>query len=143
MNYSNEIKREIILDHSQNPRNERIDEKYCQKQLKNPACGDIITLYVDFEEKQIKDICYQVSGCSLCVSSTSIMSQLVNKKSIAEVEKIINEMTKMLTNEKYDQAVLGDANCFEGIKDVAPRIKCVTLPYKALKELIGDNNEQL
>ncbi len=142
MNYSNEINREIIIDHVQKPRNQRI-ENYPSKQLKNPACGDIITLYVDYQKNKIKDICYQASGCSLCVASTSIMSQLVKNKNKKELEKIIDQILKMLTNQAYDQKLLRDASCFEGVKNISPRIKCVTLPYKALQEIIGEKDGRL
>ncbi len=142
MNYSNEINREIIIDHVQKPRNQRT-ENYLSRQLKNPTCGDVITLYVDYQKNQIKDICYQASGCSLCVASTSIMSQLVKNKNKQEIKMIIDQFLKMLTDKAYNQKLLGDANCFEGVKKIGPRIKCVTLPYKALQEIIGEKDGRL
>ena len=143
MKYSNEMSREIIFDHLENPRNKKENSHYQQKQLKNPACGDIVTVFLDLEHNQIKDLTYQVSGCSLCAASASIMSEKLKNKTVKEAKDFTDNLVNMLTDQPYDQKILNEALCFEGIKDIAPRIKCVTLPYKALMAMVGVANEKL
>ena len=142
MNYSNELSREIILDHVQNPKNIKDINKniYLEAYLKNPSCGDEVTIYLLKDEKKIIDITYDVHGCSICKSSTSIMSDLLINKTIAEANVIISNINNMLLGESYDKTILGEAIAFEGVKNLPPRIKCTLLPYKAYKKAIGDEH---
>ncbi len=143
MSYTKEIYRDIILDHVENQRNSNkdINDKYNKAYVKNPSCGDEITLYVYIEKDLVKDITYQVNGCSICKASTSIMSELLFNKSIKEIDLIIENINKMLSGIKYDNKLIKDAIVFEGIKDLPPRIKCALLPYNAYKKSLGDNHE--
>jgi len=141
MNYSNEMHREIILDHIQNPRNKKeTDDTYLKAYLKNPSCGDDVFVHVLIDNNIVKDIGYDVNGCSICKASTSIMSELLIGKTKEEANYIIDNINNMLTSKKYDSSILMEANCFEGVKNLPPRIKCVLLPYKAYKRAIGEEN---
>lgn len=142
MNYSNELHREIILDHVQNPRNmKKIGETdYLKAYLKNPSCGDDVLIYVLIDNNTIKDIAYDVNGCSICKSSTSIMSELLIGKTKDEATNIINNINNMLTNKKYDSNLIDEAIAFEGVKNLPPRIKCTLLPYKAYKKAVGEED---
>ncbi len=140
MTYSKEIAREIIYDHLENPRH-REKKAYPNTTMKNPACGDIITLYLLIENDIIKDIGYQIEGCSISLASASMMSELVKNKSTTESKVIANNFSQMLLDEKYDAEKLEEAAALIGIKDTPARIKCATLPYQALLTMIGDENE--
>lgn len=141
MSYSNEIAREIILDHVTNPRNKnKPHENYSEYTLKNPSCGDIVTVYVEIENETVKDITYNVEGCSICSASTSLMSELLTKKTVKETNNIITNFNNMVTGLEYEESSLEDAVCLSGIKDVPTRIKCATLPFKAFKTAIGEED---
>ena len=143
MNYSNNIHREIILDHVENPRNKNeIDSKdYLKGYLKNPACGDDVFIYVLINNNIVKDIAYDVNGCSICKASTSIMSELLIGKSKDQVNNIITNINNMLIGKPFDDKLVLDAIAFEGIKNLPPRIKCAILPYKAYKKALGEEYE--
>ncbi len=143
MNYSNDLYRNIILDHIENPRNKKeiIDKEYLKSYLKNPSCGDDIFLYLLVENNIIKDVTYDVNGCTVCKASTSIMSELIMDKSITEVNNIIKNINNMLTGNVFNKEIIKDAIVFEGIKNLPPRIKCAILPYKAYMKAIGEDNE--
>lgn len=144
MSYSNEILREIILDHVKNPRNkDKNHDGYLEYTLKNPSCGDIVTVYIKYNENKIIDITYKIEGCSICNSSTSIMSELLLNKSLEEAETIIENFNKMIVGENFNESLLDDAIALIGIKDVPTRIKCATLPYKALLNAIKEEDNGL
>lgn len=140
MSYSKELSREIILDHVENPRNKKkIDESiYLKSYLKNPSCGDDVFVYVLLDNNIIKDISYDVNGCSICRASTSIMSELLINKTKEEGDIIIKNINNMLLDKEYDSKTIMEAVVFENIKNLPPRIKCALLPYKAYKKAIGD-----
>lgn len=146
MSYLNDesMYREIIMDHVKNPRNLKTpNHDYKSTYLKNPSCGDEVTLYVLFDENEgiVKDVAYKVSGCSICCSSVSMMSELLIGKTKEEIDKIIENFNNMVTGKEYDGEILGDAISLKGIVNVPPRIKCATLGYKAFQEIIGDYRE--
>ena len=133
--------REIIMDHISTPRNKnKKHDGYLEYTLKNPSCGDIVTVYIDYQNNIVNDITYNVEGCSICTSSTSIMSDLLKAKTKEEIEMIINNFNNMLIGEKYSEELLNEASALRGVYNTPPRIKCAALPYKAVEEIIGDNN---
>lgn len=140
MNYSNELCREIILDHIENPRNKKNINKdlYLSYYLKNPSCGDELTIYVLLDNNIIKDISYDVHGCSICKASTSIMSELLIGKTKEEASIIIKNINNMLTSKNYNKNILMDAISLEGVKNLPPRIKCALLPYKAYEKAVSN-----
>jgi SUF system NifU family Fe-S assembly protein len=145
MNYSNEMYREIILDHVKNPRNKKKidDDRYLKAYLKNPSCGDDVLVYVLIQNNIVKDISYEVNGCSICVSSVSIMSELLMGESLDNALLIIENFNNMITNKEFDEALLKEAIALKGVANLLPRIKCATLGYKAFLKAIGkdDTNE--
>ena len=138
-----QIHREIIMDHVKHPRNiKKPDDNYKNAYLKNPSCGDELTLYVlcDKEKNIVTDITYKVSGCSICCSSVSMMSELLIGKTKDEIEIIIDNFNNMVMGNDYNPEILGDAISLKGIVKVPPRIKCATLAYKAFQQIVGENN---
>ncbi|MDD3341019.1 MAG: SUF system NifU family Fe-S cluster assembly protein [Bacilli bacterium] len=138
MSYSNDMYKAIILDHVENPRNKHKDHtNYLYQTLKNPSCGDIITVYAKMDGTTIEDITYDVSGCSICSASASIMSDLLKGKTIEEMETILSNFNQMVMGNAFDEDLLEEAICLKGVAEVPTRIKCATLGYKALKEAIS------
>lgn len=145
MSYFNDeqIYREIIIDHVKNPRNiKKPTDNYKKTYLKNPSCGDELTLYVLFDEtkNKVKDITYKVSGCSICCSSVSMMSELLIGKTNNEIDNIIDNFNNMVMGNEYNLELLGDAVSLKGIVKVPPRIKCAILGYKAFQKIVGENH---
>jgi SUF system NifU family Fe-S assembly protein len=142
MNYSNDMYRQIILDHVKNPRNKKKidDNRYLKAYLKNPSCGDDVLVYVLLEDNIVKDLSYEVNGCSICVSSVSIMSELLIGESFDNALKIIENFNNMVTNKPYDEYLLKEAVALKGVADLLPRIKCATLGYKAFLKAIGKDD---
>ena len=70
-----ELKREIIMEHYQNPINRKIinDESYEKVNTANESCIDNIDMYILIKDNIIKDICFDGEACAISISSTSIM----------------------------------------------------------------------
>ena len=143
MNYSNDLYRNIILDHIEKTSEKKDINKddYLKAYLKNPSCGDDVFIYVLIDNNYVKDLYYEVNGCSVCKASTSIMSELLIGKSKDEINVIINNINNMLIGKEFNHDLVSEAIAFEGIKNLPPRIKCALLPYKAYKKAIGDYDE--
>ena len=57
-----------------NPRNKGL-KGFPKAHIKNPSCGDDITMEALVEDGVIKEIRHQGSGCSICCSSASVLSE--------------------------------------------------------------------
>jgi SUF system NifU family Fe-S assembly protein len=144
MSYSDDnFAKELILDHYQDPRGKGIPkEGYETVTLKNVSCGDIISVGAKKDNEIIEDIRHEGTGCSICCASASMMCELLKGKSTTEALKSAHEFSKMMTRQKFDPEILGDAYALEGINKLLPRIKCATLAWNAAKQLLGEQGDQ-
>jgi len=131
--------REIIMDHYEYPRNKKLknDSKYTKVNLDSESCIDNIDLEVLIEDNKIKDICFDGVACTISTASTSIMSELLKDKSIEEANLIIENYLNMLYGREYDEEMLGEAAAFVNTSKQANRIKCATLSWNGLKDIIN------
>lgn len=136
-----ELIREVIMDHYEYPRNKGLknDSSYVKVNLDSESCIDNIDLEVKIEDGVIKDICFDGVACTISTASTSIMSELLKDKSVDEAKVIIDNYLSMLHGESYDEEVLEEANAFVNTSKQANRIKCATLSWNGLKEIIDKN----
>ena len=88
---NNELKREIILEHFQNPINKELveDESYKKVNTRNPNCIDNLDISVLIEENTIKDIKFTGEACAISTASTSIMIKNLIGKSIVDAKNYI------------------------------------------------------
>jgi len=133
-----ELIREVIMDHYEYPRNKKLknDPSYTKVNLDSESCIDNIDLEVKIENGVIKDICFDGVACTISTASTSIMSELLKDKSVAEAKVIIDNYLAMLHGENYDEEVLEEANAFVNTGKQANRIKCATLSWNGLKDIL-------
>lgn len=142
MNNLENLYRQVIMDHYKNPRNKGL-KGYKNVHFKNPSCGDDITIEANIENGVIKEVNHQGVGCSICCSSASVLSELVKGKSTDETLNLVNKYYKMLVGEEIEnEEELEDALVYQGVSKFPARIKCASIAWKALEQLIkGEENE--
>ena len=133
------IKRDIILEHYQNPlhRQKPNKEGYEMINTANHSCIDNLDIYVDLEKGIIKDITFTGEACAISISSTSIMIQNLIGKTIKEALDYIDNFHNMINEEEYDANLLKDATVFDEIYKQNSRKSCAYLPYRGLRELLA------
>lgn len=143
MHYSAEDFKEIIFDHYKNPRNKTLsdDAAYSTCEIKNPSCGDELTVQLKRHDGKIEDCRHNGRGCSICCASASIMSELVKGKSDDEAHRLYREFMKMISGEGYDDELLDEAACFCGVADLPARIKCAALCWKGMEQILESENK--
>lgn len=140
----NELKREIILEHFQNPVNkeEVLDEKYNKINTRNPNCIDNLDIYVLIEESIIKDIKFMGEACAISTASTSIMIKNLIGKTIVDAKEYINNFYNMTNEEEYNENLLNEGIAFSEIYKQSNRKNCVLLPYKGILKAIEEYEEK-
>ena len=141
------IKREIIMDHYENPRNKGLvdDPRYIKVNMNSESCIDDIDIQILVEGDIIKDFRFDGVGCTIATSSTSILSELVIDQSIEHAYEIIRNYNDMIKELSYDEELLQEAVVFKDVSKQANRIKCAMIGYSGLLELLdslkdGDNH---
>lgn len=137
-----DLYQQIILDHSHSPQN-RIDDsdqtEYIKKRGFNPSCGDDIVMFVEIQNNTISKIKQHAQGCSICVASTSILTMVLEGKTLAEAKTITENFINMILSKPYDKTVVdGQMKAFEGVKDFPARVKCALLSWKTVLEIISE-----
>lgn len=141
------MKRQIIMDHYTNPRNKKLvdDPRYLKVNMNSESCIDDIDIQILVENNTIKDFRFDGVGCTIATASTSILSELVIDRTIDEAFEIIDNYERMIQEAPYDEDLLEEAVVFKDVSKQANRIKCATIGYNGLKELLmqirGENHE--
>ena len=130
--------REIIMDHYEYPRNKKLkgEAGYLKVHMDSESCIDDIYIEALIENGVIKDVCFDGIGCTISTASTSIMSELMRDKTIEEAQEIINNYLKMINMEEFDEELLEEAVVFRNTGRQANRIKCATIGWNGMQELI-------
>lgn len=126
--------RQIIMDHYKNPRNKGLASDprgYMTVHLKNPSCGDDLTVQLLVEGEVIREIRQSGEGCSICCASASMMSELLESSTISEATEIIRNFNLMVKAEPFDEEAIGDALSLQGVSHLPQRVKCATLGWQA------------
>ena len=135
---TNEMMRAIIMDHYSSPLHKHDPEGdgYLKIHMHSDNCIDDIDVFLLSEDGVIKDACFNGIGCTISTSSTDILCELIIGKSEDEALKIIEEYNHMLHEEPYDEDLLEEANAFKNTSKQAARIRCATIGFRAIEEII-------
>jgi nitrogen fixation NifU-like protein len=135
-----ELYRQVIMDHYQHPRNQgEVQGDAMTVDLKNPTCGDEIHLQLALQGDVVNDVRFKGAGCSISMSSASMMTEAVKGKSLQDALLIMAEFKKMIRGEDYDEELLGDLEALSGISKFPARVKCATLAWNALERMGNDH----
>ncbi|MEX2212424.1 MAG: SUF system NifU family Fe-S cluster assembly protein [Gaiellaceae bacterium] len=107
--------RENVLDHYKSPRNRgTIEGADAVAEGMNPLCGDEVTITVAFADdgETIADVKFEGRGCAISQASTSMLTELVKGRRVAEVaafdrDELLEEVGIPLTPVRLKCAILG------------------------------------
>ena len=113
---------EQVMEHFRNPRNVgEIENPDGIGHVGNPVCGDIMELYIKVEDGIIVDAKFKTFGCGAAIATSSMVTELVKGKRVAEALKISNRAV---------------AEALGGLPPI--KMHCSVLAEEALKSAIDD-----
>jgi nitrogen fixation NifU-like protein len=91
-----------VLDHYNHPRNvgslDKGDKDVGTGVVGAPECGDVMKLQIQVEGDRIVDAKFKTFGCGSAIASSSLATEWIKGKTLAEAEKIQNtEIVKELS----------------------------------------------
>src|SRR5579862_7892724 len=108
---------ERLLDHFRNPRNAgELAPPATKVDVSNPACGDMLRLWVRFENDRVAEARFQTRGCTASIAASSALTEWMTGKSRAELKTLttqtIEDALGGLESASKHAAVL----CIDGVK---------------------------
>lgn len=136
------LKREIILQHYQSPKNKGLleDESYIFINMNNESCIDEVNLMVKIEDDKIIDVRFDGEACAICTSSTSIMIDTLIGKTIDEAKNIVSNFGNMIDEKEYDEEILEQAIVYDDIGKQPNRKKCALLGWWGMEKILDKEN---
>ena len=138
-----ELYKEVILDHYKNPRNKRDEPDAplsCHRN--NPLCGDEITVYATVADGVVTDVAFQGQGCSISMSSASMMTEAVTGKPSEGALAMAAEFRSMMAGQADpSEEEFGELVALKGVVKYPIRVKCAVLAWDVLQEALQGADE--
>ena len=113
---------EKVMDHFMNPRNVgEIDGADGVGEVGNPACGDMMRLYLKIDEGKVVDAKFRTFGCGAAIASSSMLTEMIKGKTVEEARAITNQHV---------------ADALDGLPAV--KIHCSVMAEQAVKSALDD-----
>ena len=113
---------EKVMDHFMNPRNVgEIESADGIGEVGNPACGDMMRLYLKIDEGMVVDAKFRTFGCGAAIASSSMLTEMIKGKSVDEARAITNQHV---------------ADALDGLPAV--KIHCSVMAEQAVKSALDD-----
>ena len=113
---------EKVMDHFRNPRNVGVIENADGiGEVGNAKCGDIMKMYLKIDDDVVSDVKFETFGCGSAIASSSMATELIKGKPVAEALK--------LTNKAVVEAL-------DGLPDY--KMHCSVLAEEAIRSALDD-----
>ena len=117
---------EKVMEHFMNPRNMGdIKEADAVGTVGNPACGDVMRLYIKVEDDKISEAKFKTFGCGAAIATSSMATEMIKDKSLDEASEITNEAV---------------AEALDGLP--ANKMHCSVLAQEAIEAAIKNYKEK-
>lgn len=117
---------EKVMDHFRNPRNVgTLEDADGIGEVGNAKCGDIMKIYLKIEDDVIQDVKFETFGCGSAIASSSMATELIKGKPVAEAMKLTNKAV---------------AEALDGLP--AHKLHCSVLAEEAIKKALQDYYEK-
>ena len=119
---------EKVLDHFQNPRNQKEVENYNgMGMVGNAKCGDIMQMFIRVNDDGIiEDVGFKTFGCGAAIATSSMATEMIKGKSVDEALQLSNAAV---------------VEALEGLPPV--KIHCSVLAEEAVKAAVDDYHKRM
>lgn len=123
----------VILEHSSRPPHKgRLEGHTHYDEGINPSCGDEVELFLRIKDDQIEAVTFDGVGCSICLASASILTQMLQGKSVGEAKAIQEAFKAWITTRDPEPSPvdLEDLEALGGVRNYPVRLKCALLAWE-------------
>ncbi len=134
-----EMYQEMIRDHFKNP-NYRAILNPDAPLFENPSCGDQVRLQLSVEKGVVKQCNFDGAGCSISMSSTDMMCDVLEGKTLNEAQNLVARFLEIMKGKGSisDLETMGDLAALSGVVQLPVRVKCATLAWNAAAKMLEE-----
>lgn len=140
---TNDMMRAVIMDHASNPTNKHLPatDGYEKVHMHSDNCIDDLDIYLKVENEIVIDACFEGVACTISLSSTDIMCDLIKGKNKVEALYMIDQYHHMMHEEQFDESVLEEAIVFINTSKQAARIRCATIGWNGAETILKEEKK--
>ncbi len=127
-----------LLRHSKQPCNAGpLPHAHAARTLRNPLCGDEVTVFLQLDSSRVSKIQFVGQCCSICTAAASMMTERLAGATTAEAAAFAQTFVSSFQSRAAPTDVLeGDLASLAAVLAFPSRIRCATLPFEALASAI-------
>lgn len=130
---------EIIKEHNETPFHfEKRGNTKSTIKAHNPICGDRFEIYMDSDQRTVKELHFHGFGCAISKASTSILAKTLEGKPLKEALELCDHFLRFLNKELGDNELVlsDDFQAFKGVHDFPERYDCASLSWREMKKFL-------
>ncbi len=113
---------QIVMEHLKHPRHMgEMEHPDGVGEVRNPACGDTMRLFIKVEMDRIVDVKFLTFGCSAAIAASSVTTEMIKGRTIEEAlaisEEVIAETLGGLPPTKVHCSVLAENAIHAAVSD--------------------------
>jgi nitrogen fixation NifU-like protein len=135
---ANEIYKEVLLDHFKHPRNKgKLRTADLVQKGSNSLCGDDVEVGLFLQGEHLQQVRFRGRGCSVCLASSSIMTEVVSGMAMIEASRLCKDMQQWFGKDCNDQSeIMQGLEALAAVREHPARHRCVMLPWEALSDAL-------
>lgn len=128
-----DLYQDVILDRGRAPRHGRRLEVFdAEAKGDNPMCGDRVQVFVRHDGDVVAAVGFEARGCAISIASADLMAEAVVGHGAAGIAALSARFADMARTGEGQDGALAPLRPLAGVHEYPSRIKCATLPWKAL-----------
>lgn len=131
--------KDVLLDHFHHPRNKGdLHGAAVIRRGSNPRCGDEIEVGIDVEAGRLSRVRFRGRGCSVCIASSSMMTEAVSGQTAADARHLCDDMQHWFQQGDGEglAAPPADLQALSAVREYPARRRCVLLSWEALADAL-------
>jgi nitrogen fixation NifU-like protein len=104
--------------------------------MRNPLCGDEITLQLAMDGERVREVRFAGQGCAISQASASMMTQALRGRTREEAQALARRFSDMIAGDPdaATDPALGELRALAGVARIPVRVKCATLAWQAMEK---------
>ncbi|ABI62219.1 Fe-S cluster assembly sulfur transfer protein SufU [Granulibacter bethesdensis] len=136
---------DLILRHGKKPlHGQRLPVFSLSREADNPLCGDQVTVFIatgmpDDGNEVVEAVGFEAKGCAISIASADLMAETVRGLNRAQAHDVMKGFHALVRSGQVPDlecpvchAALSRLQPLGGVHEYPSRIKCATLPWRAL-----------
>ena len=109
----------------------------------NPMCGDRVQVFIRRDRGTISEAGFEARGCEISIASADLMCEAIEGQAVDGIRTLADHVEAMARTGRCDacEPALDRVRPLSAVHEYPSRVKCVTLPWRALLAALDGGKE--